>query len=488
MRTQAAEQKVLFQSFRDPLGKVVFAGERVLRVVDKTAQADLEKFLNSGVAKGLLEAGNLVHTKHLDLPPQVNGWREEDPNELHNKHAAKIIVEHEKIPFINYPYEWSPAMLHAAGGLTLDLAEKLLEQGMGIKDATPYNILFRGATPVFVDLLSFEARQPNDPVWMAYAQFVRTFLLPLLVYKHFGLPLNQSLLSRRDGLEPEEVYALCGTMKKFTPLFLELVSLPKWLTKTQKQEHRETYQPKKLANNEQAKFVLQSLFKRLRRTLDKLKPSETVSSKWNDYLTSNNNYSTEHFQAKERFVKESLAQHRPTRVLDVGCNTGHFSVIAAEQGASVVGLDSDSVVVDQLWRKASAEQLAILPLAIDLTRPTPAMGWRNRESFSFLERATGGFDAVLMLAVVHHMLVTERIPLPEILELAASLTRDLLIIEYVDPSDSMFRRLARGRESLYGDLNVTVFEETCRRKFEILRTQHLQDTNRWLYLLRRKHS
>src|ERR1019366_3194276 len=129
--------------------------------------------------------------------------------------------------------------------------------------------------------------------------------------------------------------------------------------------------------------------------------------------------------------------------------TGHFSMMAARSGASVVALDYDPAVVGSVWRRASAEKLDILPLVVNLTRPTPAVGWRNGEWPSFLERAKGGFDAVFLLAVIHHMLVTERVPLAEIVDLAAELTTGYVVVEFVSPGDSMFRVLVRGRDELY---------------------------------------
>jgi SAM-dependent methyltransferase len=173
-------------------------------------------------------------------------------------------------------------------------------------------------------------------------------------------------------------------------------------------------------------------------------------------------------------------------VLDVGCNTGEFSRIAAKRGARVVAIDSDAVVVGETWRRACAEGFDILPMVIDLTRPSPAIGWRNSECSSFLDRARGAFDAVLMLAVVHHMLVGERIPLDEIIDLADEMTTDILVIEFIAPDDSMFRRLARGRDHLFTDLTTELFENSCSRRFEIIRSEHLEGASRWLYLLRKK--
>jgi SAM-dependent methyltransferase len=203
-------------------------------------------------------------------------------------------------------------------------------------------------------------------------------------------------------------------------------------------------------------------------------------------MSANNNYSESHLNAKNEFVRRALAEFEPRKVLDVGCNTGHYSAMAAGQGASVTSIDYDPVVVGETWRRARAERLDVLPLVVNLTRPTPSTGWRNAECPSFLDRARGSFDAVLMLAVLHHMLVSERVPLPEIIDLASELTTDLLILEFVSPEDSMFRRLTRGRDHLFAGLSPEVFEGACGRKFEIVRSQHLENTSRWLYLLRKR--
>ena len=223
----------------------------------------------------------------------------------------------------------------------------------------------------------------------------------------------------------------------------------------------------------------------LRSKLNRLAPKSGQDSTWSDYMTGNNNYSQESFKNKQSFVHDALAEFAPKRVLDVGCNTGHFSAIAARGGADVVAIDYDPVVAGEVWRKARSERLAIQPLVVNLTRPSPALGWLNQECPSFLQRARGTFDAVLMLAVLHHVLVTERVPLPDILDLAADLTTGILIIEFIAPEDSMMRRLMRGREALHKDLNAGVFEQACRRRFDIVRFQHLEGSTRWLYLLRK---
>ena len=480
-----ASQGASAASFRDPAGQLFRFPRRMVRAVLPEGTADLNAFVASAAARKFTESGNLVRTEILAPEQLTNAVGVESAQSLREAFPGATFLEHEPVEFPSFPYEWPPEMLHAAAALTLDLAEALLEENLGLKDATPYNVLFRGCRPVFIDLLSVERREPRDSTWLPYAQFVRTFLLPLAAARSFGLPLDQSLLGRRDGLEPEDLYRLSGPLRRLMPPLLTLVTLPTWLGARQDPDDHRIYQKKLRDDPEKARYILRALFRGLRKSLHKVAPRAGKRSAWSEYMAADHNYSSEHFAAKQAFVEAALQEFQPHRVLDVGANTGHFSALAARSGARVVALDYDPVCVGEIWRNAQREKLDVLPLVVNLARPTPPTGWRNRECPGFLERARGGFDAVLLLAVIHHLLVTERIPLDEILSLAAELTTNLVVAEYVDPQDSMFRRLTRGREHLHRDLTQQVFENSCRVQFEILRSQQIEGTHRRLYLLRR---
>jgi SAM-dependent methyltransferase len=450
------------RSFRDPGGVVIRHGERILRALNRDGAASLTQFLQTQTAAD----PRLVRTERVRLSefPEID---------------AEELVEHERIPFPSYPYEWPPEMLHAAGELTIDLALAALDEGFGLKDATPYNVLFRGAEPVFVDVLSFEPRDPLDSAWMAYGQFVRTFLLPLLASKEFGFTPDHSLATQRDGIDPETMYRWAGWWRRFKPMFLALVSLPTWMSGS------ENYESKKAASADQAGFILRGILKSCARQLVRLRPMP-AKSRWTDYVEGKSLYSGEEFALKESLVAEAIELARPACVLDVGTNEGHFSFLAARNGASVVAIDSDPAVVGAVWRKSSAENLDVLPLVVDLARPTPATGWRNAECESFLDRARGRFDLVMMLAVIHHLLVRERVPLDGVFELAAEITREYALIEYVSPDDPMFKRIVRGREPLYSHLTQDAFETAAMRRFELVRSTRIGSLHRWIYLFRRR--
>lgn len=474
-------------SLRDPGGQTCLVDNRVLRVVNKEGLRDLAAFLRSSSSARFVESDQLVNTSFLGTTATAAVLQHEEVRSIYEDFEGASIVEHERVPFPSFPYEWPPEMLHAAAMLTLDLAENLIDEGLGLKDASPYNVLFRGSKPIFVDLLSFERRDPCDPTWLPLAQFARIFLLPLLINKYFGISLAQLLTTHRDGVEPEEVFRLLSPIQRLRSPFLSLVSIPVWLTPRRTRDVQRIYRKRTLNDAAKARFVLRRVLKNARRNLASVAPSAGRSSIWWNY-TKENNYSLNYFAMKQEFIRDVMDEHCPRNVLDVGCNTGSFSIIAARSGASVVAIDYDSVVVGEVWRQAKAEDLDILPLVINLARPSPNIGWRNRECPSFLDRARGQFDAVLMLGVLHHLLVSEQIPLPQIIELAAELTTDLLAIEFVAPDDPMFRCIARGRDDLFQRLTKEVFEETCTKQFRIVRREQLDQTSRWLYLMRRKEA
>lgn len=467
-------------SFRDPGGRLIRHENRVLRLVTDASLAQLRGFLDSIEGREAVERGDVISSVFLTDGEraslqgqfQVNGQQSE---------AVAAIVEHPLIWFPSYPYEWPAEMLHSAAQLTIDLARRLGPAGFWLKDATPSNILFRGTRPIFVDVLSFEKRPPCDSIWRAYAQFVRTFLLPLLSWRKFRIPPGWILLARRDGLEPEEMARWLGPVEQFFPPALSLATLPSWLSGVSSEA---TYRTRPAGSAEKAEFIFERLINGLARQVRRLAPPQP-RSRWSGYLNTQQHYGEAQFRFKEEFTLRVLRETHPTTVLDVGSNTGHFSLMAAREGASVVAIDSDPASAGLAWRAASAEGLDVQSLAVDLARPTPATGWMNSECPSFLERAEGKFDLVLMLAVVHHLIVSERVPLADILALVARLTRCWLLIEYVDPADPMFVRIARGRDALHKDLNRANFETACRKRFDIVHSEPIEGTQRRLYLLRK---
>jgi SAM-dependent methyltransferase len=447
-------------TFRDPAGSLHIHGEDVLRTVHPRYAAEALRFLQSDLARRWTDEGHLVASEVLSA--------EED---------QPLLLQHPRIFFPSYPWEWTPSQWVAAGELTLELCTQLLHEGWILKDATPLNILFEGSRPVFVDLLSIERRDPRSPLWLAYGQFARTFLLPLAAYKYLGWPLTATL-HRRDGYEPADLYPYLSSVERWSAPLRSLVTLP-FLFEARKPG---AGAPSRLQQApEIAAAVLERNLKSFRKTLRALEPKGR-DSRWSKYHAAADHYSEEERRRKQEFVDRAVQSLRPESVLDIGANTGQYSRIAASSGARVVAWDTDVASSDRNWREARDGGLPILPLVADAARPTPAVGWCNTECLSLLERARQRFDGVMMLGILHHLLLADQIPMASVAVLLASLTRRWSIVEWVPKTDVRYIDLCRGRDELYAHLDEVLFVQQFTRHFTIMAREELSN-GRVLFLL-----
>src|SRR5688572_516605 len=322
----------MHSSFRDPDGRVVLLGGRILRLVRPSISPGTIDFVRLEHFAGLVEDGLFVPTTFLGDSHTQPTLQTTDPSlaSLFSDDEQFLVFEHERVLFPSYPYEWPLEMLHAAGKLTLDLAQRLLPIGFGLKDATPYNVLFRGPRPVFVDLLSFERREPCDPTWLPYGQFVRTFVRPLLVNTWLGLGTREILTVHRDGLNAADVNRLFTAGQKLRPTPLKLITLPALLGRLRSAKTPSIYRPNRVSSPEKASFILDRQLKSLRKTLDKVGTRRLRQSVWSNYVDGAH-HSPDYFESKRHFVERALTDERPTAGLDVGCNRGDFSAIRSEE-------------------------------------------------------------------------------------------------------------------------------------------------------------
>jgi SAM-dependent methyltransferase len=458
--TQGASQTLA--TFRDPAGSLSIQGDQVLRTVNPRYAAESLRFLESDLARRWMSRGDLVGS-------EVVSSEEDQP----------LVLQHPRVFFPSYPWEWTPAQWVAAGELTLELCSQLLREGWILKDATPLNILFDGSRPVFVDVLSVERRNPRNPLWLAYGQFARTFLLPLAAHKYLGWPLAATL-NRRDGYEPVDLRPYFSGLACWKGPLRSLVALPALF---EKRKGSGGAPPTVDQAPEIASAVLERNLRRCRKTLHALEVKRR-DSRWTEYHTADH-YSAAERSQKQEFVQRMLESLRPSSVLDVGGNTGQFSRIAAAAGAKVVAWDTDVASTELNWTQARTAGLSILPLVADVARPTPAVGWRNAESLPLLERAYQKFDCVLMLGIVHHLLLADQIPMQDVAALLASLTRKWSIVEWVPKTDPRYIDLCRGRDDLYGHLNEAIFLEQFTQHFTVLSREELSN-GRVLFLFERR--
>jgi len=448
-------------TFRDPAGSLSFEDGLVLRRIGESARADVLALLDAPFCAAMQRRGDLIEAEIDDS-------------------GGALCLRHPRIQVPTYPWEWTPSQWLAAAELTLDLCEQALAAGWILKDATPLNVLFVDARPIFVDILSFERRDPGSSLWLAYGQYVRTFLLPLVMCRSLGWPLSLSLF-KRDGYEPADCYAALGWRQRLSRQALWPITLPTLLDRRKSAAEPASKASARAHDPEVALRVLQRTLKDLRGRTRRAMPLGAASA-WSSYPDALTHYTAEQSAEKVDWVRRALAVTRPARVLDIGANTGEFSALAAESGAEVVALERDQASAERIFKMARARELAIQTIHADIARPTPAVGWENAESLALLPRLEGQFDLVLMLAVIHHLLLMEQIPLPAILALCSRLTRRHLVVEWVPVEDPMFQSLMRGRDALYGSLSEADLLAACAGRFNVL-DRHALGNGRVLFLL-----
>ncbi len=457
-------------SYRDRDGCVFYdEGGRVLRGLSTAAWQQWQTLESSGCFRQLMTEGRVVQTqRHLDIPANETRW-------------AGVLC-HERIPFISYPFEWSFGMLKDAALLHLELLTRTLGENLTLKDGTAYNVQFRGVQPVFIDVASFETLVPDRP-WSGYRQFCQTLLFPLMLQAYKRVPFHPWLRGRLDGITPQE----CWNLMSFRDLFRRGVRNHVWLHAwLQSSRAVEESQPSStMSQMGFRKEMLAANFQNLTHVVHGLEWAEAKST-WSDY-DQHNSYSSEDRLSKEAFVRRCVASSaRPWKLAwDIGCNTGTFSRIAAENATQVVSMDADHLCIERLYQSLKSEPQrtgeAILPLVSNLADQVAGLGWRGRERSSLLQR--GQPDLVLSLALIHHLVIACGIPLTDLLEWLADL-RSHLIIEFVAPEDVMASRLLSRRGGPCPDYTRTNFEQELARLFEVTGTLSLCEGTRTLYFAR----
>jgi hypothetical protein len=383
------------------------------------------------------------------------------------------VLRHERLPFVSYPYEWSFSMLRDAALLQLDLLLAALAEDLTLKDASPYNVQWRGAHPVFVDVGSFEALRVGEP-WEGYRQFCMLFLYPLLVQAWRGVPFQPLLRGSLEGIAPAEARALLRGRDVLRRGALTHVVLHARLDR--RERGRDVRGELRRAGFH--KGLIEANVRGLRRLVSRL-AWEPPATTWTAYGPTTS-YAEADAERKAAFVRSVAAARRRGLVWDLGANDGRFTRIAAEHAEYAVALDADAGVVERLYRGLRAEgSTAILPLVADLSDPPPGLGWRGLERRPLWER--GRPDLVLCLALVHHLAISANVPLALVVDWLASLGGEV-VVELPTPADPMVEALlARKRAGLHADYGRDRFERLLGEPFSIERTEELSGGTRVVY-------
>jgi hypothetical protein len=411
----------------------------------------------------LVKAGLLVQHVEADEAPA-------DPT----GELAYKIIQPERVPFISYPYEWSFGQLKDAALATLSIQRRALKVGMSLKDASAYNIQFVRGKALLIDTLSFEIYKEGQP-WVAYRQFCQHFLAPLALMALKDVRLNQLLRVYIDGVPLDLASQLLPPRTRFNFGLLTNIHLHAGAQKRFAYSGAEV----KSRAGTMSKQAMIGLIDGLDSAVRKLewKPGGT---EWGNYYDITN-YSDAAFEHKKQLVGEWSAKVKPALVWDLGANTGVFSRVAGEGGAYVVSSDIDPTAVEQNYRQVKSEKNEnLLPLLLDLTNPSPSIGWANAERDAFGER--GPADMILALALIHHLAISNNVPLPQVADFFAKISK-WLVIEFVPKSDSQVQKLLVSREDIFPAYTREGFEDAFKQRFKICEAVNVREAERVLYLM-----
>ena len=459
--------ETLPSSFRDPSGFVFTRDGVVHRQINKGYASNYRHLMESGLYDALVHKGWLIaHQERPELTPA----------------DAFLVLEPEQIRYVSHPFEWSFAQLKAAATLTLDIQKLALEFDMSLKDASAYNIQFRGSRPVFIDTLSFERLREDEP-WVAYRQYCQHFLAPLTLMTYSDPRTRVLQMGFIDGLPLDLASSLLPARSRLR--YSTLAHIHLHARSQTRHAGAGGAAPQRKMNG----ALLRALLASLASATSKCALAAKRKTEWGDYY-GDTNYSSDAMSGKEVLVDELLARHVPDDgiVHDLGANTGRFSRIALKHAGYVVSHDIDDLAVERNFEAAVGERAdgladRLLPLVLDLTNPTPAIGWDHRERASFKERCAA--DVVLALALVHHIALSNNTPLNHIADFLADIGR-VAIIEFVPKTDSQVQRLLATREDIFSDYDEAHFEAAFARHFDMTEKHALPGSERTMYAFTRR--
>ncbi len=446
-------------SYKDPSG-YVFENENVIyRAINQSFIKDYTMLMNSGLYNELIK--NKLLIPHEEIK---ENWIGE---------PYKIIIKPTQIPTISYAYEWSFSMLQDAAICTLKCALTALKYNMVLKDAPTFNIQFFENKSLLIDTLSFEFYEEGKP-WIAYRQFCESFLAPLLLMKYNNSSLNKLLIAYPNGIPLNICSSLLplrskANMNVALHIFLQ-TSLAK---KSNKNQSNETYFSKK---------KLQTLINGLLEFVASLKVKKENTT-WDNYYQETI-ISKNYLQEKKEIVSKMLAKMDFNSLLDLGANDGEFSLLYKNTEKQIIAVDEDKTCIERLYLHCKKNKIPnVLPLIIDLSAPTPAIGWANKERPSFIERLKP--DVVLALALIHHLCIAHNLSINQVMQFLHTLG-DYVLIEFVSKEDEKVATLLQHRKDIYSDYTKENFIKELSQYFNIIEEQNCSISSRTLFLLKKK--
>jgi hypothetical protein len=467
-------------SIVDQNGRLFEWQGQLFRAISSKYASFIRDLFLGGTIDQLVNRGFLIETKIA--PFVLDGY--------------DLVLEHRRVPFVSYAYEWTPSMLKDAAILLLDLGIELVSRGITMQDAHPWNILFDGSRPVFVDAGSFKPIDDSN-AWVPEKEFLRFFLRPLIFFSKAENRLARCFLSDYHGVTETDMDYLRRSVSSST--FSDVLDDLKQISKLTlyntirrreilfqtMQMVRNTLSRRKLTENGEQLLTSHRLSELKKKVIAIDFPKQSTT--WAEYhmrTSYPNDNSLDEWTKKNRSVLDVLTELRPRTLLDVASNRGWYAQQAAKLGCNVVAFDNDEPSIANLYHTSREQELPILPLVMDIIKPSPGYGWFGR---GWALPATDRFkcEMVLALAIIHHLAFRSSIPMgfAHIIELLGVFAKRWLLVEFIPPDDNYLLKWHIESYSWYNRIN---FLKELEVKFNVIKELPSHPSPRVLFLCERR--
>ncbi|OGT37935.1 MAG: hypothetical protein A3F11_02890 [Gammaproteobacteria bacterium RIFCSPHIGHO2_12_FULL_37_14] len=451
-------------SFRDPMGHIYESHQCIYRFISEAGRKQYESIFSS--IDDAVQQGYLIPSQEL----------EKDRWPTKNLNNVAYVLEHQPVPYISYPYEWSFRYLKDAALHHLNFQLFLLQKNIALKDASAYNIQFIGSKPVFIDLLSLAPYNPGD-YWFGHRQFCEQFINPLLLRSILGISYNHWYRGSLEGIVTSDINRIIPFHKKFDwNVFVHIVLQNRLDNFARENQEKAIYRAK--SRKVFSKLAYEAFLKQIKKWIQGLEPKNIGKTSWGEYIHAHT-YDNDELLKKKAFIADFSNKVKPKILIDLGCNTGDYSLLSLENGAEyVIGFDFDQAALDLAYLHAKDASKSFLPLYLDVSNPSPDQGWLQAERYGFSKRTKP--QALIALAFIHHLAIAKNVPLFQLIRwLIDSAPQG--IIEFIPKEDPTILKMLSLRKDIFVDYHQDVFESLLMNYAKIVKKEKISKSGRMLY-------
>ena len=457
-------------SYKDSAARVVLQEGVYYRYLFNEYKKEYDALMQSGLYEALIDKGYLISHSEIDY-------------EGGDSNVYKLLVP-EQIHFQSYPFCWSYSQWRKAIITYLEINKIALSYGMILKDATPFNFFFKEGRAILLDTSSFEFFKEGAP-WLAYKQFCSEFLSPIALMHYNGQIWSGMVKANLKGLPLNFVSKQLPLKSWFNLSCLLHIHMHAKYANTETSIQEENARKSK-AQEGFTKEKLLSLLDMILSTVKNWKQAYNIDKHWQGYYE-NDIESSIYLNKKEEIIKKWLKELKPKTVIDLGANTGRFSLLAAKEVEQVIALESDYNCVDAIENAIDKKVTKnITVLQMDLAETSPNFGALEKEYTNIFQRLSNihlSPSLVMALAIIHHLHFCNFLSFAQIAELLAKFNSKYLIVEFVPIQDSKVQLLIKNKQKDFSSYTQENFTEALLQYFKLLEIKKIEGSDRELLLL-----